>query len=199
MILPYLSQLNSERIVLASGSPRRQELLHNIGLKFDVCVSDAEEDGDRSDPEVYVQMNAEKKGATVWKTEKANLLIAADTVVFIENEILEKPKSEEHAYTLLKRLSGNVHQVVTGVALFTPSDIYRFSEKTYVEIDTLSDEFIWSYIKTKDPMDKAGAYGIQGMGASFIKSINGCYYNVMGFPVSRFVNELITRLDLDKK
>ena len=192
MILPYLSELNKKRIILASGSPRRKELLEGIGLNFEIITSNEDEDGDRSDPIISVEQNAYKKGRSVADTNgHFDFVISADTIVFHKNEILEKPTSEERAFELLTKISNDTHTVVTGVSIITPKTQFIFSEQTTVTIDELSDQFISDYIKSGEPMDKAGAYGIQKNGASFITRIEGCYYNVMGFPVNSFVKKII--------
>lgn len=192
MILPYLYELNKKRIILASSSPRRKELLEGIGLNIEIITSNEDEDGDRTDPITYVKQNAYKKGHSVASvTESFDYVISADTIVFHKNQILEKPSSEKNAAELLKLISGETHKVVTGVSIITPRATLIFSEETIVTIDELSETFISDYINTGEPMDKAGAYGIQNIGASFISNIKGCYYNVMGFPVNKFVKKII--------
>ena len=193
MILHKLPYLSSKRINLSSKSPRRNQLLNDIGLHFENHTTDVEEDGDHSHPDRYVMQNAVKK---LYPSDEFDLNIASDTVVVHKNEILEKPRSKEMASDYLKRLSDNTHDVFTGVALKFKTETVQFFEKTSVQFYTLEEQFISAYIETGDPMDKAGAYGIQGIGASFIKSLNGCYYNVMGFPVAHFcihINKAISK------
>lgn len=176
-------------IILASSSPRRKELLSNMGLDFSVCVSDADESTVSKEvpPYIYVQELAFLKAAAVAKDAAKNtVVIGADTIVVNNGEILGKPKDEEDAFTMLKSLSGKTHQVYTGYCVMRVSDAYTVCERvcTDVTFKELSDEKIDGYIKTGEPMDKAGAYGIQGYGAMLIESINGDYFNVVGLPIN---------------
>jgi septum formation protein len=117
-------------------------------------------------------------------------VIGSDTVVVLDGKILEKPTSKENAFEMLKSLSGKSHYVCTGVALISSDFQINFSHSTTVEFDELSEETIQAYIDTKEPMDKAGSYGIQAIGGSFVKRIDGCFYNVMGFPLHSFCTHL---------
>lgn len=190
-----------EKIVLASASPRRRELLEQIGIKFDIVVSNEPEDEiDKNlSPENYTSELALMKACNVAKkltgTKRRNsLIIAADTVVYSDGIILGKPKDKEDAFRILKGLSGKTHEVYTGVCVMRLSDGYAVSEsvKTSVVFKDLPDSMIKKYIETGEPMDKAGAYGIQGKGAVLVKEINGDYFNVVGLPVSTLYDMLVS-------
>lgn len=177
------------RIILGSASPRRHQLLALIVRDFEVIVSDFKEIVTESKPTFVAVELAEQKARAVCKlvgSEEEALIIGADTIVFT-GKILGKPQNIKEAFEMLKSLSDRTHTVVTGVCVkssFTGVEKCFYSE-TKVEFVKLSEEVIWRYINSGEPMDKAGAYGIQGMGARFIKSINGCYYNVVGLPVQK--------------
>lgn len=190
-----------EKIVLASASPRRRELLEQIGIKFDIVVSNEPEDEiDKNlSPENYTSELALMKACNVAKkltgTKRRNsLIIAADTVVYSDGIILGKPKDKEDSFRILKGLSGKTHEVYTGVCVMRLSDGYAVSEsvKTSVVFKDLPDSIIKKYIETGEPMDKAGAYGIQGKGAVLVKEINGDYFNVVGLPVSTLYDMLVS-------
>lgn len=180
------------KIILASGSPRRKEILKNLGLNFDIIKPSIEEISSKTNPESYVKDLAYKKGLSVCHEvlDKEILIISADTIVSLEDKILEKPKTEEEAYRMLSHLSGKKHQVYTAVCFFH-HDVYSlFSEKTDVYFKKLTRKDILHYIKTGEPMDKAGAYGIQGKGEFLVEKINGSFSNVVGLPISRIFDEL---------
>lgn len=200
-------------IILASGSPRRKNLLTNIGLSFEVHASKVNEDyNDRWNPKKIARTLADRKAKSVAPNYSDALTIAADTIVTFDNKILEKPTSHADSKTMLQQLSGNSHQVLTGVSLIktdatnTIIDVTTFVETTTVIFGDLSTTLIDSYVATGSPMDKAGAYGIQDPhGALFVKAINGDYYNVMGFPLHSFYNmmtsfapEFLSQLQLFK-
>ena len=176
-------------IILGSASPRRNQLLSLIVKNFEVVVSDFIEVATENKPTFVAVELAEQKARAVYKLVKSKeeaLIIGADTIVFTE-KILGKPENRNEAFEMLKSLSDRSHTVVTGVCVkssFTGIEKCFYSE-TKVDFIKLSEEVIWRYINSEEPMDKAGAYGIQGMGARFIKSINGCYYNVVGLPVQK--------------
>lgn len=180
------------KFILASASPRRKEILKNIGLDFEVIVSEADENIENADSisaDLYVQELALIKASAVAKKiskSKKALIIAADTIVTLDDNILGKPRDEEEAFLMLKALSGRAHDVYTGLCVMRISDGKASCRnvKTEVVFKELTDEKIWEYIKTKEPMDKAGAYGIQGLGALLIEKINGDYHNVVGLSVS---------------
>ena len=179
------------KLVLASASPRRQELIQLLGLKAEIHPSGIAEDVTEADPSLLVQKLAFRKAEDVAKQyPKDYLVVGADTVVFFENRILGKPKSEEDAYKMLSALSGRTHQVYTGVSLHFQGKKMGFYEKTEVQFARLTEREIWDYIESKEPMDKAGAYGIQGRFAPFVKGIAGDYYNVMGLPLARLYQAL---------
>lgn len=193
-----------EKIILASGSPRRRELLLGMGLDFEVIVSDADENIENAEnvpASVYVQELALIKGAAVMKnlSKKDCIVISADTIVTLDSNILGKPSDEEEAYLMLKTLSASTHEVYTGICVMRKSDGKTCcrSVKTEVVFKELSDELIYDYIKTGEPMDKAGAYGIQGMGALLVKEIHGDYHNVVGLSVSELSDMLKTEFDID--
>lgn len=184
-------------IILASASPRRRELLKNMGLDFDVLVSEADEDSVSKDvpPEIYVQELAFIKALAAAKKALKNkkaTVISADTIVVDGDVILGKPKDEEDAFRILRSLSGKTHCVYTGYCVMRIADAYTVCNKvcTRVTFKELSDERIKGYIKTREPMDKAGAYGIQGLGAMLIDRIEGDYFNVVGLPVSALAETL---------
>lgn len=208
-----------KKMILASGSPRRRELLSQIGLTYKVIVSDAEENIDVTEPKDAVCRLSEIKALTVWnhlseEERQCSVVIGADTVVSDGTSILGKPKDEEEAFSMIKRLQGKKHSVFTGVTLIAApqlgaenfdetgcfnkmgtfnkaeKDILSFYEETKVSVYPMSDEEIRRYIATGEPMDKAGAYGIQGAFAAYVKGIEGDYNNVVGLPVARVYQEL---------
>ncbi|MDI6779528.1 MAG: Maf family protein [Bacteroidota bacterium] len=179
-----------KKIILASASPRRQELLRQIGIDFEVRTSSVDEIFDKSiSPERNAVRLAELKAFEVANDFDDAFIIGADTIVVINDEILGKPANDEDAFTILKKLSRNEHRVFTGFAIVDkPSNKYISDyEETVVKFRELDDDEILSYIKSKSPNDKAGAYGIQDdFGSVFVERINGCFYNVVGFPISKF-------------
>ena len=187
-----------EIIVLASGSPRRKELLAKTGLKFSVVVSGGEEKAETSDPaETVEKLSLDKASAVadLLQAEKEpQLIIGADTVVACDGEILGKPSDREDAFRMLWKLQGQTHQVYTGVTLLKKKkhtwQAHTFSEKTDVQFYPVSREELLAYIETGEPMDKAGSYGIQGGFGIYVKGICGDYNNVVGLPVGRLVYEL---------
>ncbi len=187
-----------EIIVLASGSPRRKELLAKTGLKFSVVVSGGEEKAETSDPaETVEKLSLDKASAVadLLQAEKEpQLIIGADTVVACDGEILGKPSDREDAFRMLWKLQGQTHQVYTGVTLLLKKkhtwQAHTFSEKTDVQFYPVSREELLAYIETGEPMDKAGSYGIQGGFGIYVKGICGDYNIVVGLPVGRLVYEL---------
>ena len=181
------------KIVLASQSPRRQELLWNLGLQFRLQIPEDNETYPNDLPARMVPAYlSEKKARAVKEYLKFDeLLIAADTIVLLEGRIFGKPADKEEARQMLHLLSGNLHEVITGVTLLTREREFTFSELTRVYFRELPAAFINYYVEKYNPMDKAGAYGIQDIiGYVAIEKVNGCFYNVMGLPVSRLVKEL---------
>ena len=182
------------KLVLASKSPRRSEILKNAGIDFTVRVADADEtipEGTR--PCDAVVFLAARKAMAVERAED-ELVLGADTVVVLDDRILGKPKDRDDAYNMIKALSGRVHSVFTGVCAIGNGISMTFSEETKVEFLPLTDDEINAYINTDEPYDKAGAYGIQGLASKFIRGIQGDYFNVVGLPVSRIYEKIITKL-----
>lgn len=173
-------------LILASGSPRRRELLEKLGVPFDVIVSECDETLPPDTPANEVaELLAVRKAAAVAKAHPEAAVIGADTTVRLpDGTILGKPKDTADCIDMLHRLSGGWHIVQTGVAIFWAGHSVSFSEDTWVQFSELSDEEIRAYAATDEPYDKAGAYGIQGHAALFIPQIDGDYYNVMGLPVA---------------
>lgn len=219
MLEPIRHIISRQRNILASSSPRRQEILQSVKFKFEVSKPDFEENLDKSSfshPCEYVKENAKQKAISVWRqfsreSKQCDLIIGCDTVVTLEDRIYEKPKSTEDAISMLRKLSGRTHQVFTGVALITNCGkagtnegradqsqsasgddflVTTFHEATDVTMTEMSDSIIHSYVNTGEPMDKAGGYGIQGIGSTLIESIRGDYFNVVGLPLHRLAKEL---------
>lgn len=178
-----------EPFILASASPRRKELLQLTDLEFIIQPSMVDEIITKEKPEDVVLELASQKAWDVWK-QTGGCVIGADTVVAYDEKILGKPVDEADAVRMLTMLSDDVHQVYTGVSIIFAGKEKTFFQKTEVEFYPLKKETILKYVQTGEPMDKAGAYGIQGKAAVFVKSIQGDYYNVVGFPIARFVHEL---------
>ena len=182
------------KIVLASGSPRRKEILEGLGLNFEVLSVDADERCRCPEPCDYATELARRKGQAAWGEIKLRLkegvddtdavIISADTVVATEWEILGKPRDRDDAIRMLRQLSGTTHQVVTGIGITVGGVTTVASEVTLVHVDRIPDDQILAYVDTGDPMDKAGSYGIQGEFSRWIKGISGCYFNVVGLPVN---------------
>ncbi len=192
--------------ILASMSPRRKELLAYLGIPFEQKPSNCDETPTIRRPREMVQELAHRKADFIArelsKEGRRNLLVVgSDTTVSINNTILEKPADNNEAKKMLKLLSGKTHQVYTGVSLIHVSEeghcdeVFNFCEKTDVLFDHLTDTTLDSYLRSEHVLDKAGAYGIQGMALSFISGINGCFASVMGFPLARFKKELFTYLE----
>ncbi|MCQ2487866.1 MAG: Maf family protein [Clostridia bacterium] len=184
-------------LVLASKSPRRIEILRNVGYDFKVTPADFDEGTvDLTvDPVLGVKQLAKGKASAVFNTlpetsKISTVVLGADTIVVCDGEVMLKPKDELDAHRMLKRLSGDTHQVYTAVSLITANETKTFVEKTDVYFYDLSDEEIDAYIKTGEPMDKAGAYGIQGKGCFLVKKIDGDYFNVVGLPISSVMRQL---------
>ena len=179
-------------LILASASPRRRELLSLITSDFTVIPAQGKEKADTSlPPEKLVQELAKQKAAEVAASHPNDIVIGADTLVFLGNKIMGKPASVADAKRMLTLLSGKTHTVITAVAIAQNGVVTKvFAEKTKVKFFPLTDEEITAYIATGEPMDKAGAYGIQNLGAMLVQGIAGDYYNVMGLPVGRLYREL---------
>lgn len=183
---------NMNKIILASQSPRRKELLSLIGIEFDAIPADIDEQIDYNNDLVReIEKLSYQKAYHIFKDHKDALVIGSDTIVKIDNQVLGKPKSYEDAIAMLKLLSNNTHEVVTGVTILVDDVIETFSSIAKVTFYPLTDEEIKDYIKTNEPMDKAGAYAIQGLGAKFVKTIDGDYYTIMGLPIGELYHRLI--------
>lgn len=194
-----------KKIILASGSPRRKELMTQAQILFEIKVSQCEEKITKERPdEVVLELSLQKAEAVAWETAGEAIVIGADTVVALDGKIMGKPRGREEAFDMIKSLQGKVHQVWTGVSLLECKDgkiqtRQCFAQKTDVEVYPMEEEEIWEYIETNDGnnpsekewKDKAGGYGIQSVfGAKYIKKINGDYYNVVGLPIARLYQNL---------
>ncbi|WP_053219025.1 Maf family protein [Virgibacillus senegalensis] len=178
------------QLILASGSPRRKELLEQAGLPFTVQVPDVDERSVTSaDARQLVEKLAIMKGE-VQSPAEGEIVLSADTVVSQHGRILTKPESREEAYAMLSALNGGTHHVHTGVSLRSHQDSRVFSVATKVTFWEMSDKQLNAYIDTGEPFDKAGGYGIQGRGAILVKEIHGDYFNVVGLPLAKLVREL---------
>jgi len=179
------------KIILASNSPRRKELMSMLQVEYDVIVSRVDEVIDESLSEEELVMDlAFQKAIDIFKTHKEDIVLGFDTLVYVDNAILGKPTSVEDAKRMLNLLSGKTHTVVTGCAIITKTISKSFYEKSRVTFYPLTEQEIEAYVASEEPFDKAGAYAVQGLGSKFVKSINGDFYTVMGLPVSRMYHEL---------
>jgi septum formation protein len=219
MLSPFTKLLEKLTIVLASQSPRRSSIFReNLGLTFEVVVSGFAEDIDKTQctsPTDYVMKTARMKAVDVTTLLSSSgrfpdLIVSADTVVVQGNSILEKPGDVESAKAMIRQLSGTEHSVLTSVTIACNRNSFRFQndcppvneytyhsfvEETKVKFISLSEEVIDGYVESGEPMDKAGGYGIQSLGASLVQGVDGCYFNVVGFPVHRFCIELTKVLE----
>lgn len=183
-----------KRIILASNSPRRIELLSLFNIKFEVMPSECDEkiEDDMSPYEMACTLAEKKASAVADRVDGDCIIIGADTIVYKDGNILGKPIDEKDAYKMLSFLSGNSHNVITGICIIDKmnKDIYKSYEETLVYFKPLTNKEIMDYIKTGEPFDKAGAYGIQRYGSLFVEKIEGCYFNVVGFPINKIYNAL---------
>lgn len=188
-----MNNSNIPPIILASKSPRRQELLTLMDLDFRVVLKDVDESyPDNLAPEEIAVYIAQKKAAAFDELVGNEVVLTADTIVSIDSHILGKPETEAHAIEMLKMLSGKVHQVITGVCLFYKQQYHSFYDVSDVTFRTLTDDEITSYVTKYKPMDKAGSYGIQEwVGVTAIVKINGSYTNVVGLPTEKLYQALI--------
>ncbi len=184
------------KIILASASPRRRELLAGVGTTFQICRSNGEENITKEDPDDIVKELSLQKATTVAeerKLEEGTVIIGADTIVFYEGKILGKPADEEDAVRTLEMLQGRTHQVYTGFTFLQKKEgkwiADSFAEKTDVTFYPVTEKEIRDYVRTGEPMDKAGSYGIQGKFGIYVKGINGSYTNVVGLPIGRLFYE----------
>ena len=175
-------------IILASGSPRRKEILENTNLKFSVITSDIDERiFENEEPIQLVLRLAFEKCMSVAQNNPRDLVIGADTIVVLDNEILGKPKNEEEAFNTLSKLSNREHQVITGMSIVNLENEKKIVDYAIsnVKFKKLTDQDIKDYISTKECLDKAGSYGIQGYGALLVEEIKGDYFNIVGLPISK--------------
>ena len=181
-------------IILASGSPRRKEILSELGVDFRVIVADTDESSDERDPARLTEELARRKGLAVWEKimrERPEgidpdecTVISADTVVCNGGEILGKPRDKEDAERMIRSISGRSHEVISGVAITRGGKVKSASCITRVRVSEIPDEEIKRYVESGEPMDKAGAYGIQGKFSLWVEGIDGCYFSVVGLPVN---------------
>ena len=188
------------KVILASASPRRKEILQNTKLNFDIQKSDIEEVIlENESPEDMVVRLAYEKAYDVAQKNKDKLVIGADTIVALDNEVLGKPKDKEEAYQMIKKLSNKTHKVITGISLINISHgmVVNDYVVSLVTFKDLSEDSIKDYINTNESLDKAGAYGIQGYGALLVKNIQGDYFNIVGLPISRLSDLLKNHFDIN--
>ncbi len=182
----------NRRIVLASSSPRRREILEKLGIAFDIIPSNADEGGVTGSADETVMILAARKAKSVAEKLSDALVIGCDTLVALENYVFGKPESTAQAEEMLSRLSGNTHRVLSGLCLIdTATGETRVSrEETFVSFKALSPEEIRAYVVSGEPMDKAGAYAIQGGAGKFVSEVKGSYDNIVGFPSELFLREV---------
>ena len=184
------------RYVLASGSPRRKELLGKVVKDFEIIIPEGEEITDSTEPdEIVKELSFQKASEIFHKILTGDIVvIGADTVVSYNHKVLGKPSDKKNAREMIEQLQGNTHQVYTGVTLFYRIDgreeCVTFCEETHVDVAKMDDDEIDAYVATDEPDDKAGAYGVQGLFAIYINGIRGDYYNVVGLPISRLYKEM---------
>lgn len=182
-----------KKIILASASPRRKELLSQIGITFEIIKAEKEEHITSSIPTEVVKELSMQKAKEVAAKCDGSIIIGADTIVAMEGQILGKPKDRADAMRMLRLLQGKKHQVITGVTVLLGSTKTRsFAEVTDVSLYPMTDAQIERYIATGEPMDKAGAYGIQGRFAAYVRGIEGDYNNVVGLPIGRLYQEVLS-------
>lgn len=183
--------MGKTKVILASGSPRRREVLQLIGVNFEVVVSNEDEKPTSNNPLDFPKENASIKALSVSRQMPGEIVLGFDTLVFLDGTPLGKPHDEAEALSMLKALNGRGHKVITGVAIAHGGKLLSVEcEETDVFFRDNSCQELEDYVNSKDPMDKAGAYGIQTAGARLIKMIRGCYYNVVGLPVARMLQML---------
>lgn len=186
------------KFILASKSPRRREILADLGLEFEILTADTDESCNLTNPRAFVEELALRKGRAVAdKLDGDTIIIASDTVVACNGEILGKPKDRADAGRMLDMLSGTKHDVISGVALISKGKEAVASEVTHVIFDKLTDSDKEIYLNSNEPYDKAGAYAIQGLASMWIKGIEGDYFNVVGLPVKRLHDLLLTEFGID--
>ena len=180
-----------KNIILASNSPRRKELLTNAGINFEVEASDIDETFDKEKSIIENSlMVAKKKGKVVLKQHLDSTIISADTIVVFNNKVYGKPANLEESYKMIKELSNNTHEVITSVCIMDENKIDEFYVKTFVTFKDLTEKEINDYVNTKEGMDKAGAYGIQGIGKKLVLKYEGDYENIVGLPIKEVIEHL---------
>jgi septum formation protein len=200
--LSFEQRLPNKPFYLASQSPRRKQLLQLIGLKFDVLPSAVDEDAClETDPIRHVESLALAKAEDVAKNVSDGIVVGADTIVVLDGTILGKPVDEADATRMLRLLSGRIHQVYTGFSIISQPEgrMVVGHEMTFVHFRPLQEWEIHNYVATGSPLDKAGAYGIQDLSALFVDRIDGCFYNVVGFPLAKFYLTLLKMWDDDNR
>jgi septum formation protein len=176
------------RLILASGSPRRRQLLDMLGLSFDVVPADVDETRfEGESPRSHAERLAREKAGAVAARFPGSVVVGSDTIVVLEDEILGKPRDEQEAEAMLLRLNGRTHMVMTGVAVARDGKVRSAVETASVRFRPFDEEFARAYIATGEPADKAGAYGIQGYGSAIVERVEGDYYAVMGLPIVRLL------------
>ena len=174
-----------KKVILASSSPRRKELLQTAGVEFEIHVKDVDESVPEGTPPAdAAKMTAAKKAAAIAEEYKKDIVIGADTIVVADGKILGKPKDKADAVNMLKMLSGIEHEVITGVCILCGDEQDSFAQISRVKFYDLTDEEIEAYVSSGEPMDKAGSYGIQGLGCTLVERIEGDYFNIVGLPVA---------------
>ena len=183
------------RIILASKSPRRIEMLKDLGYEFEVIPSNNDETKFSHKSRVdYVKSLAKSKALDVYKSNKDAVVLGFDTLVFFKDEVMGKPHSKDECVHMLKELSGNTHEVITGAYIVSKNYKKSFYSKAYVDFEEISDEEIYNYANTDEPYDKAGAYAIQGYFGRFVKAVRGDYFSIIGMPKSKvykYLNEFM--------
>jgi septum formation protein len=189
IVSPFVNWPQDEILILASASPRRAELLKVAGIPFKIIPAgdveaEFQDKAPTMQPADYAELQALAKAKHVAKEHSGRIILGADTIVIIDNEILEKPADEADACDMLQRLAGRRHTVISAIAIIKDGRQWSGYDSTSVEFLPLEEDIIKKYVNTGEPMDKAGAYGIQGFGAMMVSRIEGCYFNVMGLPLS---------------
>lgn len=197
MVLDLQENNNKLNIILASTSKRRVDMLKELGVNFISVSPNFDENLIKiKDPKKYVETLAKCKAESIQNVENS-IIIAADTIVYLDGEILEKPKDKDHARQMLKKLSNNTHTVYTGVCIKGPDgESHTFYEKTRVTFAEISENEIEKYINTNEPFDKAGGYGVQDKGKVFIHKVHGDFFNVVGFPIAKVYKFLLQNYNI---
>ncbi len=183
--------LRNYKLILASQSPRRREIFDMLRINYNVKISDIAEPITDEDPALQAERHAKNKALAILAScSKSEIVVSADTIVIIEGRLMGKPADRDEAANHLRLLSGRSHTVITGICIAQKDRWVTAHELTEVRFANISEDEIRDYVQTNEPMDKAGAYGIQGFGSQFVTRINGCYFNVMGFPVHLFYKSI---------